>query len=61
MQEIVITPATIIVLVSVFALAVCAFMRLIRRGMCDCKGAKKGYAHCHACAQSKGCKRTIGT
>ena len=56
MQELELTPATIILAVIIIALMVLAIRRMMRRGMCDCHGDECGHggkaacSHCSAAA-----------
>ena len=47
-QDLVMTPATIVVALVIAALAFLAIRRLVRRGMCDCGD------HCDGCSKKKG-------
>lgn len=49
MQDLQLTPATIILLVIIAACVVWAVRRLIKKGMCDCSD------HCDGCGSEKGC------
>ncbi|WP_165062376.1 hypothetical protein [Adlercreutzia sp. ZJ154] len=48
MEELVITPSTVVLLLVIVACAALAVRRLLRRGMCDCGDSceSKGCAHC---------------
>lgn len=48
MQELTITPSTVILLLVILALAALAVRRLFKRGMCDCGD------HCEGCSHRKG-------
>ncbi len=50
MQEIVMSPATLLVLLAIVAGAVLAVRRLVRRGLCDCDDHRgEGCRGCRGC------------
>lgn len=57
MQELTMTPATVIILILIAAWAVWAVRRLFFRGLCDCHGdgKKKGEGGCSSCSACHGC------
>ena len=59
LQELTLTPATIVIALLVIAWAVWAVRRLTKRGMCDCgdkcDGCSKRGAKNHAKSACKGC------
>ena len=60
MQELTMTPTTVVLLLFILAWAVWAVRRLFFRGLCDCHGSegrKKGApaAGCSSCSACHGC------
>ncbi len=58
MQELTMTPATVVFLIQRAACAVWAVCRLCFRGLCDCHGdkkSKKGESGCSTCSACHGC------
>lgn len=57
MQEIVLTPTTVVLLVVILALAALAVHRIVKRGLCDCGdrcgGGCKGCSNCKKCGLVK--------
>lgn len=59
MQEIALTPSTIMLILLIGALAALAVWRLVRRGMCDC-GDHCGSGACQHCARARQCDPVKG-
>ncbi len=60
LQEIVITPGTVVVLLIIAAWAVWALRRMFKRGLCDCgdhcgEDGSSGCAHCGGSCAGGGC------
>ncbi len=47
MQDLNLTPATVIILLVILACVVLAVRRLVRRGLCDCNDHCEAKKHCH--------------
>ena len=59
MQEIVLTPSTVALLLLIGLLVALAIWRLVRRGMCDC-GDECDSGACQHCAQARQCDPAKG-
>ena len=60
MQEIMLNPATALLLLAIIGCAVLAVRRLARRGLCNCDDHGDGCRGCSGCAGCAGCPDGAG-